>query len=139
MSARQLLFAALGVSVPLSALVPASAQLIERKDLSYAMAKTVAEEALAECSRRGYATSVVVVDRGGDTMVAMRADNAGPHTMENARRKAYTARTFRMTTEDFVKEMATRPVGREQNTLHNVIANPGGVRRNVANYMSGVA
>ena len=27
-------------------------------------------------------------------MVALRAADAGPHTMENARRKAYTARTF---------------------------------------------
>jgi len=46
---------------------------------------------------------------------------------ENARRKAYTARTFRMTTEEFVKEMATRPVRREQTTLPHVIAIPGGV------------
>jgi uncharacterized protein GlcG (DUF336 family) len=107
--------------------VPASAQLLERKDLSYAMAKTIAENALDDCKARGYPVSVVVVDRGGDTMVAMRADNAGPHTMENARRKAYTARTFGMTTEEFVKEMATRPVRREQTTLPNVIAIPGGV------------
>jgi len=107
--------------------VPASAQLLERKDLSYAIAKTIAENALEDCKARGYAVAVVIVDRGGDTMVAMRADNAGPHTMENARRKAYTARTFGMTTEAFVKEMATRPVRREQTTLPNVIAIPGGV------------
>ena len=105
MPARHLTFAALGVAVPLSLYAPASAQLIERKDLSFAMAKTIAEEAIAECARRGYPTSAVVVDRGGDTMVAMRSDNAGPHTMENARRKAYTARTFRMTTAEFIKEM----------------------------------
>ena len=44
---------------------------------------------------QGYGVSVVVVDRAGDTIVALRGDKAGPHTMENARRKAYTARTFR--------------------------------------------
>src|SRR5437588_11724559 len=60
---------------------PASAQLIQRRDLSYAMAKTIAENALADCKARGYAVAVVVVDRGGDTMVALRADDAGPHTM----------------------------------------------------------
>jgi uncharacterized protein GlcG (DUF336 family) len=107
--------------------VPASAQLIQRKDLSYVMAKTIAENALQDCKARGYAVSVVVVDRGGDTVVALRDDDAGPHTMENARRKAYTARTFRMTTEEFIKEMATRPVRREQTTLPNVIAIGGGV------------
>ena len=54
---------------------PTSAQLIHRKDLSYAMAKTIAENALADCRARGYAVSVVVVDRGGDTIVALRADD----------------------------------------------------------------
>jgi uncharacterized protein GlcG (DUF336 family) len=39
-------------------------------------------------------------------MVALRAADAGPHTMENARRKAYPARTFRMTTEEFVKNQS---------------------------------
>ena len=116
---------------------PASAQLIQRKDLSYAIAKTIAENALADCKTKGYSVSVVVVDRGGDTMVALRADDAGPHTMENARRKAYTARTFRMTTEEFVKDMATRPVRREQTTLPNVIAIPGGVPIKVGNEVIG--
>ncbi len=105
----------------------ASAQLLSRKDLSYAIALTIAELAVENCKARGYAVSAVVVDRGGDTIVALRADNAGPHTMENARRKAYTARTFRMTTEEFAKRMATEPVRREQTTLPNVIAIPGGV------------
>ena len=116
---------------------PAGAQLLQRKDLSYAIAKTIAENALEDCKARGYPVSVVVVDRGGDTMVALRADDAGPHTMENARRKAYTARTFRMTTEEFVKEMATRPVRREQTTLPHVIAIPGGVPIKVGNDVIG--
>jgi hypothetical protein len=37
---------------------PANAQLIQRKDLSYAMAKSIAENALADCKARGYAVSV---------------------------------------------------------------------------------
>ncbi len=116
---------------------PASAQLIQRKDLSYDMAKTIAENALADCKARGYAVSVVVVDRGGDTIVALRADDAGPHTRENARRKAYTARTFRMTTEEFVKRMETEPVRRQQTTLPHVIAIGGGVPIKVGNDVIG--
>jgi uncharacterized protein GlcG (DUF336 family) len=106
---------------------PAGAQLIDRKDLSYAAAKAVAENALAACKARGYAVSVVVVDRAGLTVVSLRADGASPHTMENARRKAYTAMTFKMTTAEFIKRMATEPVRREQTTLPNVIAIDGGV------------
>jgi uncharacterized protein GlcG (DUF336 family) len=113
--------------------VPASAQLLQRKDLSYSMALTIAQGAIAECQKRGFAVAVVVVDRGGDTMVALRDDNAGPHTMENARRKAYTARTFKMTTEEFIKEMPSRPARREQTTLPNVIAISGGVPVKVGN------
>jgi uncharacterized protein GlcG (DUF336 family) len=117
--------------------VPASAQLIQRKDLSYAMAKTIAENALEDCRAKGYPVAVVVVDRGGDTMVALRNDDAGPHTMENARRKAYTARTFKMTTEEFIKEMATRPTRREQTSLPSVIAIGGGVPIKVGNDVIG--
>jgi hypothetical protein len=43
--------------------VPASAQLLQRKELSYAVAKTIAENALEDCKTRGFAVSVVVVDR----------------------------------------------------------------------------
>jgi uncharacterized protein GlcG (DUF336 family) len=106
---------------------PASAQLIPRKDLSYAMALTIATGAVEDCKARGYAVAAVVVDRGGDTIVALRNDDAGPHTLENARRKAYTARTFRMTTEEFAKRMETEPVRRQQATLPNVIGIPGGM------------
>jgi len=65
--------------------------------------------------------------RGGDVMVALRANDAGPHTMENARRKAYTARTFKMTSEEFAKRMETEPVRRQQATLPGVIGIPGGL------------
>jgi uncharacterized protein GlcG (DUF336 family) len=121
-------FAFVAISCALASLAaPASAQLLQRKDLSYSMALTIAQGAMAECQKRGFAVSVVVVDRGGDTMVALRDDNAGPHTMENARRKAYTARTFGMTTEEFAKVLETNPARRPQTTLPHVISIPGGV------------
>ena len=107
---------------------PATAQLLTHRDLSYPMALTIAEEAVKSCGSHGYAVSAVVVDRAGDTIVALRADNAGPHTMENARRKAYTARTFRMPTTAYAKRYADNdPVVRQQVTLPNVIAIPGGL------------
>jgi uncharacterized protein GlcG (DUF336 family) len=107
---------------------PASAQLLARKDLSLAVAKTIAETALASCIEKGFACSVVVVDRAGETLVALRGDNAGPHTMENARRKAYTARSFRLATSAYAKKFVDNdPVVRQQVTLPSVIAIPGGL------------
>jgi len=116
---------------------PASAQLLQRKDLSLTVAQTIANGALEACKAMGYAASVVVVDRSGDTLVSLRGDGSGPHTVENARRKAYTANTFKMSTEDFVKDMKTRPVRREQTTLPNVIAINGGVPIKVGNDVIG--
>src|SRR3979411_3054952 len=116
-------------AVPLVLLVaaPASAQLLQRKDLSYPMALTIATGALEDCKTKGYAVSVVVVDRGGDVMVALRANHAGPHTTENDRRKASTPRTFKMTSEEFAKRMETEAVRRQQATLPGVIGIPGGL------------
>ena len=112
-----------------SAVVPlAQAQLLTHRDLSYATAKAIAETAIDSCAAKGYAVSAVVVDRAGDVIVAMRADNAGPHTMENARRKAYTARSFRTSTTAYAKRFADNdPVVHQQVTLPNVIAIPGGL------------
>jgi len=62
--------------LPLLTLAPAGdviAQLLQHKDLSYGIAKTIAETAVEDCRVRGYAVAAVVVDRGGDTMVALRA------------------------------------------------------------------
>src|ERR1700686_3389611 len=84
--------------------LPAGAALIMHKDLSLDIAKTIAEGAIAACSAKGYATSAVVVDRDGETIVAMRGDRTGPHTVENARRKAYTAMTFKQTTAEYAKK-----------------------------------
>ncbi len=116
---------------------PAGAQLLQRKELSLSVAQSIANGALEACKAMGYAASVVVVDREGGTLVSLRGDGSGPHTVENARRKAYTANTFKMSTEDFVKDMKTRPVRREQTTLPHVIAINGGVPIKVGNDVIG--
>ena len=111
----------------LAAPLPAAAALIMHKDLSLDIAKTIAEGAIAACNARGYGTSAVVVDRDGETLVAMRADTASPHTLENARRKAYTAMTFKQPTADYAKKLLDPgSVAHQQVTLPNVIAIPGG-------------
>jgi uncharacterized protein GlcG (DUF336 family) len=106
----------------------ARADLLTHRDLSYFIAKTIAETVIESCTATGYRVSAVAVDRAGETIVALHGDNAGPHTMENARRKAYTALSFRTSTVDYAKRFATDdPIVREQVTLPNVIAIPGGL------------
>jgi len=122
------------------AALPAQAQLLTHKDLSLAIATTIAQTAYDTCTAQGYGVSVVVVDRAGDTIVALRGDKAGPHTLENARRKAYTARTFRIPTSQYAAKYAeSDPVVTQQVTLPNVIAIPGGLPIKVGDDVSGGA
>jgi uncharacterized protein GlcG (DUF336 family) len=89
---------------------PAVAQgLVTQRNISLAMAQTIAQAALAQCESMGFKVSAVVVDRGGLPVVMLRGDGAGLHTPEGAERKAYTARTFGQPSADFVKRMTDRP------------------------------
>jgi hypothetical protein len=55
----------------LSAVAPlAHAQLLTHHDLSYAISKTIAETAIDSCAAKGYGVSAVVVDRGGEVIIA---------------------------------------------------------------------
>jgi uncharacterized protein GlcG (DUF336 family) len=117
---------------------PAGAALILHKDLSLDVAKTIAETAIAACAAKGYAESAVVVDRDGETIVEMRADNAAPFTVENARRKAYTAMAFKQPTAEYAKKLQDpNSVAHQQVTLPNVIAIPGGQPIKVGNEVVG--
>jgi uncharacterized protein GlcG (DUF336 family) len=57
--------------------------------------------------------------------------------MEAARRKAYTARTFGVTTTEFSKEIPTRPSRTAQTLLPNVTALNGGVPIRLGNEVIG--
>jgi uncharacterized protein GlcG (DUF336 family) len=72
--------------------------LISFKVLSPAVALELALATLEACRNEGYQVSVAVVDRFGITQVILRDRYAGVHTPETARRKAWTAVSFRTDT-----------------------------------------
>jgi uncharacterized protein GlcG (DUF336 family) len=86
----------------------AGAQVLMQKDVSLPMALAIAQAASAEC---GVNTSVAVVDRAGRLKVFLQGDGAAPHNIELARRKAYTARTFRRTSGEWAKRTETVNTG----------------------------
>ena len=104
--------------------LPASAQLLNQKSISAAMATTMAQTALDTCKTNGVAVSVTVVGRAGEVLVQIRGDGAGPHTVENSFRKAYTSRTFRTSSAEWTKNLANNPT-RGPQFLTNVIALAG--------------
>ena len=88
--------AAITIACVQAVATPAKAQLLSHKDLTSSIAFTIAQTAIDTCKANGYAVSVTVVGRVGEILVQIRGDGAGPHTVENSFRKAYTSRTFRV-------------------------------------------
>ncbi len=115
---------------------PAGAQLLDHKDLSLATALTIATTAADTCKAEGNLVSVTVVGRDGQIIVLLRGDNASPHTVENSRRKAYTARTFRIPSGEFAKRVTADPTTGLVH-LSGVIAAQGALPIKVGNEVIG--
>ena len=75
-----------------------------------------AQAALKKCRDSGYQAAVAVVDRMGVTHVLLRDRFAGPHTVDMAGAKAYTAVSFRMNTSELAE--ATQ-AGRAQSGIRH--------------------
>ena len=78
-------------------------QVLTERNVSLQLARTISDAAIAACKKDGYDVTVAVVDRAGDLKVLLRADTSNPHNADLARRKAYTARTFGVTSMEFAK------------------------------------
>lgn len=117
---------------------PASAQLLQHKDVSASIAMTIVQTAIDTCKANGYGVSVTIVGRNGEIIAQVRGDNTGPHTIENSFRKAYTARTFRAPSGALVERVKADPT---LGLIHltNVIANQGALPIKVGDEVIGAA
>lgn len=68
------------------------------RNLSLELANQIATASVAACTGAGYNVTVTVVDRAGGVRAVQRADNAGPHTLEASRLKAYTSASAKSST-----------------------------------------
>jgi uncharacterized protein GlcG (DUF336 family) len=72
--------------------------LVTYKMMTPETALALAQAALQDCRDKGYQAAVAVVDRSGIVQVILRDRYAGMHTVDTARRKAWTAVSFRTDT-----------------------------------------
>jgi len=124
MSKIALRVAGISLAAALAGATSANAQVLVHKDLSLAMATTIALTAIENCKAAGYNVSVHVVGRNGETIVGMRHHAAGPNTFENSLKKAYTSRTFRTPSGKFAENVGQNPVA-GQLFLANIVAARG--------------
>ena len=113
----------------------ATLQTLALNEVSIDQALLVAQGAINECKKDGSVVTVAVVDRSGGVRFVLRGDGATPEDVDKARRKAYTARTFRMATSDWIDRTALDAVDEAgkpidligQRFLENTLAEPGGM------------
>ena len=116
---------------------PAFAQAPQvEKNVSMALSMAVMQGALEQCTKDGYKVSVVIVDKGGNVAASVRGDGTGPHTMEFARMKAYTARTRNQTSLQTMK-LLEDPANAFIRQIPNVVGVGGGVPIRVGNEVIG--
>jgi uncharacterized protein GlcG (DUF336 family) len=114
-------------------LSPSNAQVITHRDVGVRMGLAIAVAALDQCEKDGNGVSVAVVDQAGRLRVFLQSDQANPHNIELARRKAYTARTFGRTSAEWAKRTSETPEIAAQRELNDVIALRGGVPIKIGN------
>lgn len=89
--------------------------------ISLESAQKAGAEALRQCQADGYRVSVTVVDRSGVPVLTLRADGAGPHTLDSSRRKAYTSASLREPTRKLADIQAGSPELRELGNMNESI------------------
>jgi uncharacterized protein GlcG (DUF336 family) len=77
--------------------------------LPLALANKAASAAVEKCKQDGYRVTAVVVDRAGVLRILMRGDGAGPHTVDSASKKAYTAASLRRPTGELAELLTKMP------------------------------
>ena len=114
-----------------SAAPSATPYIQTHRDITARLGLAIAEAAIAECARTGASVSVAVVDHAGRVRVFIASDDPAPHNFDLARRKAYTARTFRRPSLEWAQRTKDGSELAPQRQLAEVIALGGGVPINV--------
>jgi uncharacterized protein GlcG (DUF336 family) len=76
----------------------ALAETLPTHRIPAALAVEAASETVSACAAQGYHETAMVLDADGATIVAIRGDGAGIHSLDSAHDKAYTAVSFKSDT-----------------------------------------
>jgi len=130
-SGRQLGLAVLGAMMLMAAaggmsVAQAADELPKESVLPASLAGKAAQAAVDFCKKDGYRVSASVVDRAGVLRAMLRADGAGPHTVDSSRKKAYTAASLRRATTELAEMIAKQPALQALREMNESILMVGG-------------
>lgn len=121
----------------LSAAPAKSADVLATHRLSAAISTDLVTDAIAACSKLGFAISAAVVDDDGVTQALVRGDGAGIHTMQAAHDKAYTAVTYGRPGSATLERQRNAPPGGIIVREPHLVNDEGGVPIRVGNELIG--
>ena len=81
--------------------------------------------------------TAAVVDRAGHVKAMARGDNAGPHTVDSSRRKAYTSSSLRMNTTALLELSQKNPAAANLGQIEGFMLVGGGLPIRAGNEVVG--
>jgi uncharacterized protein GlcG (DUF336 family) len=129
--------AAFALALALLASPFAHAELRSEKAQGLALANQIASAGVAACQANGYAVAVTVVDRAGGVRAVQRADNAGAHTLEASRAKAWTSASAKANTLAMMENAQKNPAAANLVNIPGFLLLGGGVPIKAGNEVVG--
>jgi uncharacterized protein GlcG (DUF336 family) len=117
--------------------VPLAQPVRSERTISLALATEAALAAVAECAAKGHLVTATVVDRAGHVKAMARGDNAGPHTVDSSRRKAYTSASLRMNTTAVLELSQKNPAAAQLGQIDGFMLVGGGLPIRAGNEVIG--
>lgn len=85
----------------------AQSSVLAERQISLSLASEAAMAAVDQCRADGFRVTVVILDRGGNIKATLRDDSTSPHTIDTARKKAFTSLAFRIPSAEFARRTET--------------------------------
>ncbi len=82
---------------------------LTERNVSLSVAAEAAQAAVDKCRADGFRVTVVVLDHAGVIKTVLRDDGTSPHTVDTARKKAFTSLAFRIPSSDFIQRSESNP------------------------------
>jgi uncharacterized protein GlcG (DUF336 family) len=126
-----------GPAIAAMLIMAAPAAQAQTDNLTSAQAMAAMHAVLDFAGRENSNPSIAIIDRDGRTILLLRGDNASPHNIGLAQRKAYTALTFKMPSIEWRDKSKPGMPDADQRSMPRVIPLGGGYPITVGNTVIG--
>lgn len=121
------------LALALSASLAQASGVRTERNMSLELANQLAAASVAACQEKGFAVTATVVDRSGGIRAVQRHDNAGTHTLEASRAKAFTSASAKNATLAMMENAQKNPAAANLVYIPGFLLLGGGVPVKVDN------